>query len=59
MKKVKRFNGGENCGFIEYKEKGDVLICYSINENEYIEIELSKTDDSYNLKNIVLPKEVA
>ena len=53
---MKRFYDEKGCGFIEYKENGDVLICYSINEYEYVE--LVKTETGYEIKNKVSTIEV-
>lgn len=51
--KVKWFSNEKGYGFIEYKEDGNVLVCYSTTkENEYIEIELIITDNGYKIKNI-------
>lgn len=49
MQKVKWFDDGKNHGFIVYKDNGNVVIRYSTNGNEYVEFELVKTNNGYNM----------
>lgn len=58
MKKIEWFNDGKNFGVIAYKENGDAFIYYTVSEYEYVELELVKTDEGYEAKKIVLPKEI-
>lgn len=58
---VKWFKNQRGLGFIEYKENGDIIICYSTTpeENgEVVQLEISKSDIDYKATTIKITKEV-
>ena len=49
---VKWFNNEKGFGYIEYKDNGNMVVHYSTKQEEYIELELVKTESGYKMKKL-------